>query len=64
MQVEQPISIITSLNVGRQSDKLVEPLPLKIVAQLVGLAGTDVDVANNQSVFDRVDEVLEVVSGT
>ena len=42
----------------------MEPLPLKIVAQLVGLAGTDVDVANNQSVFDRVDEVLEVVSGT
>ena len=51
----------TSFDVGGQGDKLVEPLPLKEVAQGVGLGGTDVDVADDQSVLCRVDEVSEMV---
>ena len=56
-------SMITSFDVGRQGHKLVEPLTPKEVTQLVGFSGTDVDVADDQCVFDRVDEVLEVVGG-
>ena len=55
--------MITSFDVGRQGHKLVEPLTSKEVTQLVGFSGTDVDVADDQCVFDRVDEVLEVVGG-
>ena len=64
MHVEQPISMITSLNVGGQGDKLMEPLPLKVVADGVGLGGTDVNITDDQGVLSRVDEVFQVVSST
>ena len=55
--------MITSLNVGGNGDKLVEPLPLQVVADGVGLGGTNIDIANYQSVPFLVDEVLQMVSG-
>ena len=54
--------MITSLDVGGQSDKLMEPLPLKVVADGVRLGGTDVDVTNDQGVPFGADEVLQMVS--
>ena len=56
--------MITSLDVGGQSDKLMKPLPLKVVAEGVGLGGADIDVTNDQSVFFWVNEVLQMVCCT
>ena len=39
--------MITSLNVGRQGDKLAEPLPLQGVPQCIGLGGTDIDITDD-----------------
>ena len=64
MHVEQPISMITSLNVGGQGDKLMEPLPLKVVADGVGLGGTDVDITNDQDFLSGVNEILQMMSCT
>ena len=49
---------------GRQSNKLVETLSLKEVAQGVGLGGTDVYIANHQGVSFMVKEVAEMVCYT
>ena len=51
----------TSFNVGRHVDMLVEPRHLKGCAQGVGLDGRDVEVADNQSVLVRFDEILQYV---
>ena len=56
--------MITSLDVGGQSDKLMEPLPLKVVADGVGLGGTDIDVTDDQNFPFAVDDVLQMVSCT
>ena len=54
----------TSFDVSGQGDKLAESLPLKEVAQGVGLGGADIDIADDESVLFWVTEVSEVVCRT
>ena len=54
----------TSFDVSGQGDKLAESLPLKEVAQGVGLGGADIDIADDESVLFWVTEVSEVVGRT
>ena len=51
----------TSFNVGGHCDMLVESCHLKGAAQVVGPDGRDVEVADNQSVLVRFDEILQYV---
>ena len=46
---------------GGQGDELVEPLPLKEVAERIALCGADVDVADDQGVLFWGEEVSQVV---